>query len=489
MLQAFDLSITVDPRQGPLFHQLNLSVGDGEKVALIGTNGVGKTRLIRVLSGIDIPNEGHVVLTDGSVVAYLPQDFDHGFEGTLAELYDELPYHSLARMCHRVKLDQGLLHVPYSQLSLGEKMRGAIAGLLAQEPTILLLDEPTNHLDGDAKAWLTRFLVECPESVFLICHDRAILNEVPTKIYELSPQGIEVYSGSYDSLTQEKRETEARQRREWDTHQSETKRLKNAAEAIRQRAARTGKKPPGGDFSAMAKPYFEAKKARVEKQAKAVVERVKREIKDGPSKPFEVNTIKLTFPTKPLRSEQALIARGLRKAFVKKALFENLNLTVQRHDRLAIVGPNGAGKTTLLRILLGEETADEGNVQWSSDVQIATLSQSRNAMDLNAPAFAAVGGDTELARTFLACLGMRKLVGERPVHLLSVGERTKVEIASMIMQGANVLVLDEPTNHLDIPSIEALEAALTDFPGAVIFVSHDAEFVDRMATETVELGK
>lgn len=489
MLQAFNLSVTVDPRQGPLFHQLSLSVGDGEKVALIGHNGVGKTRLIRVLAGLDIPTEGQIVLTEGSVVAYLPQDFDHGFEGTLTELYEEIAFYALARTCHRVKLDQSLLHVPYIQLSLGEKMRGAIASLLAQEPTVLLLDEPTNHLDIAAKEWLTSFLIDCPESVLLICHDRAILNQVPTKIYELSPQGLEAFTGNYDDLIQEKQETEARQRREYDAHQIETRRLKNAAESIRQRAVKTGKRPPGNNYSAMAKPYFEAKKARVEKQAKAVVERVKREIKDAPTKPFESDAIRLTFPTKPLRSEQVLSARGLSKCFGEKRLFENLKLTIERNDRLAIIGSNGTGKTTLLRILLQDEQADEGSVLWSSDAQIAVLSQSRNSVSSDIPAFEAVGGDPEQARTFLACLGMRKLVGERLVRNLSVGERTKVEIAAMIMRGANVLVLDEPTNHLDIPSIEALEIALTNFPGVVIFVSHDQEFVNRMATETVVLGQ
>ncbi len=429
-----------------------------------------------------------VILTAGSSIAYLPQDFDHGFDGSLVELYDAIPYYAVAKACHRVKLDLGLLHVPYRQLSLGEKMRGAIASLLAGEPTVLLLDEPTNHLDGEAKEWLTEFLVDCDESVLLICHDRAILNAVPTKIYDLTPQGMEVYSGSYDDMIQEKRETDTRQRREWDVHKVETRRLKNAAEAIRQRAVKTGKKPSGNNYSGFAKPFFEAKKARVEKQAKAVVVRVEREITAAPKKPFVADAIKMDFPTKKLRSTQLLLVRGLSKRFGPKVLFENLNITVEKSDRLAIVGPNGTGKTTLLRVLLGEETADAGSVQWSPDVQIATLSQSRTDMRMDIPAFAAVGGDEEAARTFLACLGLKKLVGERPVCQLSVGERTKVEIASMMMQGANVLVLDEPTNHLDIPSIEALEVALTVFPGVVIFVSHDTRFVERMATGKLELG-
>jgi ATPase subunit of ABC transporter with duplicated ATPase domains len=394
----------------------------------------------------------------------------------------------LAKACCRVKLDLGLLHVPYGQLSLGEKMRGAIASLLAGEPTTLLLDEPTNHLDSEAKEWLTTFLVECDESVLLICHDRAILNAVPTKIYDLSPQGMDVYSGTYDEMIREKADTEARQTREWEAHQVETSRLKNAAEDVRQRAFKAGKKPKGNNYDAFAKPFYNAKQARVEKQAKAVVMRVEREIKNAPKKPFVVDALKLNFPTKRLRSEQVLSVRSLSKAFGEKVLFEGLNLTVDSRARLAIVGPNGGGKTTLLSILLNQESSDRGTVTWSPDAQIASMTQSRTALPMDVVAYRALSGDPEVGRTLLACLGMRGLVGERLISQLSVGERTKVEIAAMIMQGANVLVLDEPTNHLDIPSIEALEAALHDYPGAVIFVSHDAEFVARISTEVCQLA-
>lgn len=472
---------------GPLFTNIDISVGDGEKVALVGRNGAGKTRLLRILAGEDQPTAGKVVLTGGTAIAYLPQDFDEGFDGTLASLLWEVPHHALAKAASRVGLDLSLIHAPYDQLSLGEKMRGAIAGLLASEPTILLLDEPTNHLDIDAKAWLTDFLATCPESVLLVCHDRAILNEVPTKIYELTPRGLDAYTGNYAAMIEEKQDAEARRAREWEAHRAETRRLKNAAEGIKQRAIKTGKRPKK-DYSPKAKPFYEAKKSRVEKQAKAVLMRVEREIKDAPDKPFEPDSLKIDFPTKPLRSSVVLHARNLAKQFGERMLFEGLNLTIERDDRLAIMGPNGAGKTTLFRMLQGLETTTEGSFEWASDVQIAAMSQGRTAVRLDVPAYEAVGGDEEVARTFLACLGIRGRTGERLVRQLSVGERTKVEIASMIVRGANVLLLDEPTNHLDIPSIEALEHALGEFPGAIIFISHDREFVDRLATEVIEIG-
>lgn len=488
MLQGFNLSLTVDPRVGPLFNNIDISVGDCEKVALVGRNGVGKTRLLRILAGLDEPSSGRVVLSTGSAIAYLPQDFDHGFEGTLTELFD-VPYHSFAKAASQIGLDPDLLHEPYGQLSLGERMRGTIAGLLASEPTVLLLDEPTNHLDSAAKAWLTGFLKDCRESVLLVCHDRAILNQVPEKVAELTPRGLEVYSGNYAAMLEQKQTSEARQQREWEEHRAETRRLRNVAETIKQRAVKTGRKPPGNNYSAAAKPFYEAKKARVEKQSKAVLARVEREIKVAPEKPHAGDALKIEFPTRPLRSAIPLHVRGLTFGFGERALFEDLDITLESRARLAIVGPNGSGKTTLLRILTGDLEPDEGQVEWAGDVLMATLSQARTSVAMDEPAGQAVGGDLQQARTLLACLGMRGEIGGRIVSKLSVGERTKVEIASMIMRGANVLILDEPTNHLDIPSLIALEDALSAFPGVVIFVSHDPEFVDRLATDILSLDE
>lgn len=488
MLQGFNLSLTVDPRVGPLFENLDLSIGDGEKVALVGRNGVGKTRLIRILAGLDQPSSGRCVLTDGSSVAYLPQDFEREFDGSPTDLYEDVPYHALARAASRVSLDSELLHHPYPTLSFGEKMKCALAHMLATEPRVLLLDEPTNHLDVVAKSWLTEFLVECHESVLLVCHDRAILTEVPGKIYEMTPRGLTEYTGNYQDMQEEKQETAARQRREWEVHQIETRRLKNAAEDIRQRAIRSAKKPNSNNYNAFAKGFYTAKQARVDKQATMVLGRVQKQIKDGPDKPFEADGLRFEFPTRLLRTGVPLHVRKLGKSFGDRVVLEDVNLTLENRSRLAIVGPNGCGKSTLLRILQGKETADEGEVEWSNDVALASMSQGRDALDPNLPAHIAAGGDPEDARTFLACLGMRGAVGERLVRNLSVGERTKVEIAAMVVQGANVLMLDEPTNHLDIPSVEALESALLAFPGIVIVVSHDKEFVERVATEVLILG-
>jgi ATPase subunit of ABC transporter with duplicated ATPase domains len=186
-----------------------------------------------------------------------------------------------------------------------------------------------------------------------------------------------------------------------------------------------------------------------------------------------------------------MTVRRLAKGFGDRILFRNLNLTLNMGARMAIVGQNGSGKTTLFRMLAGEEPIDSGEIGWAPAAMVATLSQGRNVLDMEQTAIQSLhpanSEESNFARAALARLGLRGVMAERRVGDLSVGERTKVEIVGMLVQGANVLMLDEPTNHLDLDSVEALESALMDFPGAIIFASHDREFVSRLATEVIEL--
>ncbi len=495
MLQAFQLSFSPDPRVGPLFEQLDFSLAPGEKVALVGRNGAGKSLLLSILAGRLTPDRGRVV-SGGERIAYLPQDFDHGFDGTLAELLarecPDAPDYVVAKTLHRLGLDSARLRQSYSTLSLGERMRGTLAALLAGEPDVLLLDEPTNHLDTTVKVWLESFLRTSPEAVLLVCHDRMVINAVADRVVELDRGTLVSYTGNYADMLAQKQDRDARQRASWERHREEDRRLRNAAEQMLQAGANVTKKPKNRTFDPAAKPFYAAKQARMDKVAKGILARVKRVRSDTPDKPFEPDAIELEFPSRPLRSPEAVAVRGLRKAYGAQVLFEKLNLTLCRGARIAVVGPNGAGKTTLFRILRGEESADDGTVVWASDARVATLSQARDALDPTQPAIRALASrDSEaqqFARTALARLGMRGDLAERPIGVLSVGERTKVEIVAMLLTGANVLMLDEPTNHLDLASLDALESALVEFPGAILFTSHDRWFVDRVATETVTLG-
>lgn len=490
MLQAFDLSVSVDPRVGPIFESVTLAVAPGEKVALVGPNGAGKSLLLRVLAGLIEPAHGRVVAS--GLVGYLPQDFDLEFEGTLRELLEreapDVPEYVVARTLHRLKLPDEKLDQTYATLSLGERMRGAVAALLAQEPDILLLDEPTNHLDAEAREWLEDFLRRCPEGVLFACHDRAVVDAVAERVLELERGQLTAYAGNLSDMKREKAQREARQRETYEKQKQEDRRLRVAMEEQYQKAAKISNRPTQRTYDPRQKAYWAGVQARMDKRASAIRSRVEHARESSVEKPFEAETVKLEFPARPLRSAEALRVRGLRKAFGKRVLFEALSLTLDRGSRVAILGPNGAGKTTLFRILLGEETPDAGEVVWASDAKVAVLSQARDALELSLPAHRAIKGDPDFVRTALARLGLRGDVATRPVGVLSVGERTKAEIVAMLATGANVLVLDEPTNHLDLGSLEALESALAEFPGAVLFTSHDRAFVERVATEVVHLG-
>ena len=488
-MQAFALSYTADPRVGPLFQDVTLAVGPGEKVALVGPNGAGKSLLLRLLAGILRPTNGRVV--PGGRVGYLPQDFDLEFAGSLRDLlHREVPHvpdHVLARTLHRLRLPEERLDRPYPTLSLGERIRGALAALLAPEPDVLLLDEPTNHLDADARAWLERFLKDCPEAVLFACHDRTVVDAVAERVLELERGQITAYTGNLTAMRELKSQRHAREFETYERQRQEDRRLRIAAQEQLQRAESITKRPTGRTYDPGAKGYYRGVQARMVKRAAALRTRLDHHREDAIEKPFEGDRIVLQFPTRPLRSTEVLRARKLSKSFGERNLFDRLNLTLEPGSRLAIIGPNGAGKTTLFRILLGSEALDEGEVTWSSDAQIAVLSQARDALDLSLPAHRAVLGDPDVVRTALARLGMRGEVATRPVGVLSVGERTKAEIVGMMATGANVLVLDEPTNHLDLASVEALEDALREFPGAILFTSHDRAFVDRLATDVIAL--
>ncbi len=488
MLQASGLFYIADPRVGPLFENLSVSLLPGEKVALMGQNGCGKTKLLQILAGLIQPSSGQVVTRRGSKIGYLPQDFDFEFLGTLDEFIDGDPLATkwLGRFGLDEKGDQC-----FATLSLGERMRAALAQLLAEEPTILLLDEPTNHLDLEARLWLEEFLLDCPQGVLMVCHDRAMVNAVVDRVLYLERAQLTQYAGGYDDMLRQKQEKFERDRTAYERERAESRRLKNAAEQTLQRATRMVDKTRIRDYSSKAAPYYNARAKGVDKRAKAIRTRVSHLMEDATEKPFVGDANKLEFLARPLRSDYPLTVRGLRKAYAEE-LFGGLNLSLEKGQRLALVGPNGCGKTTLMRILLDEEEADAGDIAWSGDAVIAYLSQSRHMLDSNLPILEALAPETPREEQFVrSLLGRLLLRGEavhKPVGVLSVGERTKVELVKLLMSPANVLLLDEPTNHLDVDSLEALESALHEFPGSVIFTSHDREFVDRVADDVVTVG-
>ena len=282
---------------------------------------------------------------------------------------------------------------------------------LAGEPEILLLDEPTNHLDVRARQWLESFLRESPEGVLIVCHDRSVINAVADRVLELERGSLTEYAGGFDDMRTAKSQQAQRQLGAWQRHRDEDRRLRMAAEDEFQRAAKVTNKPTSRTYDPKSKAFYAGKQAKMDQRAKAIRSRVEKG-REGAQISRSSKTAALKFPCKPLRGFEVLTARGLRKSYGGRSLFDNLNLTLHRGSRIAVVGPNGCGKTTLFLMLLGEEPSDAGEIFWAPSSQVAVLSQGRDALRMDVPAIEALKArtseDAEFARTALARLGMRR---------------------------------------------------------------------------------
>ena len=473
MLQAINLGVVVDPLVGFLFSGVNISISRGDKVALVGANGSGKSTLLSLLMGEMLPSLGRVFTAKGIHIAMLRQ---------------ELPVDECAPNGDLFRRDRTELR-PAGIQSPGERMRISLARLLSEEPDILLLDEPTNHLDLPARLWLEEFVGSCPQGVLVVSHDRSFVDAVADRTIELDRGGAKEYAGGYSEMIRLKQMRFVSETERYERSRSEIRRLKNTAEKTLQRAGQMTKLPKGVASAGMSKPHYAALQKKIDRRAKAIKTRIAQLDDRQVEKPFVTDAFQVEFPTLPLRSAFALQARGLSKSFGSRSLFRNLALDAASGGRVAIVGPNGAGKSTLLRGLLNPDSLDTGEVAWGSGAKPRLLSQRR---DFGKPELTVLQNlaefDQELVRTTLGRLGMRGDAPIKPLGVLSVGERSRVELVSILLTGANVLLLDEPTNHLDIASLEAIEEALAEFAGAIIFASHDRRFIETFADTVVELG-
>ncbi len=498
----------------PLFQDVSLVVGEGERVGLIGPNGSGKSTLLRILAGTLEPDAGTRVLRRGVRVGWLEQEpvlppaesvravVRAGMEGreellaALERLHGELAAPGLAgdaleRLLRRQarlqaeldalgghdvehKVEATLRALGLSDpdaragsLSGGEARRAALARLLIGAPDLLLLDEPTNHLDAFVIAWLEERLAELAVPLVLVTHDRYLLDRVCDRIVELERGRAIATAGGYGRYLEERAarlEAEAR---------AERSRLN----LLRRETAWMRRGPPARTTKA---------KARIARHAELVAA--------APAPPAA--ELELAFPPGPRLGEKVVRLRGVALARGGRALFRGLDLELARGMRLGVTGPNGAGKTTLLRLLQGELAPDAGAVERGETVRFAGVDQERSDLDPTRTVVAEVAGKSDhvevagrrvhvagfLDRFLFPGPAMHQLVGE-----LSGGERARVLLAKLFLSGGNVLVLDEPTNDLDLATLRALEEALVAFEGSVVLVSHDRWFLDRVATHVLWL--
>jgi len=492
-----------------IFDAVSVQIAHGERAALVGPNGTGKTTLLRILSGLEAPSSGQVHHAKGLRIGYLPQEATlTGIEGTLQELAHDAFTHlqrqaaelrrmeeEMAAATDPVERDQLLTrygqaqeafdlaggysyeqrirqvldglgfekrdyHRPLAQFSGGEQTRAHLARLLLDAPDLLLLDEPTNHLDMAAVEWLEDYLQNWEGAMVVVVHDRYFLDKIATKIWDLSQGRMEVYRGNYSAYVQQRAERRERQKREYQRQQDF---IAKEEDFIRRNLAGQRTKEAQG------------RRKRLERLER--VDHVSAE-----------QQIKLDLNTDLRSGDLVLATHDLAVGYdPDTSLFNCPDLEIRRGNRVALLGPNGAGKTTFVKTILKEIQPLAGHVRMGAAVEIGYLAQAHAGLDPNRSALDEVLSVQNMpigqARNYL---GRFLFSGDdvfKPISALSGGERARVALAKLTLRGANFLALDEPTNHLDIPSQEILQEVLSNFPGTILLVSHDRYFVDALATQ------
>ncbi|VDC30836.1 ABC-F family ATP-binding cassette domain-containing protein [Pseudogemmobacter humi] len=476
LLQLSGISLTFGGN--PVFDNLSLTVQPGDRVALVGRNGSGKSTLMKVMAGMVEPDRGQVVVPAGVTVGYMEQDPDLSGYATLGDFAaSRLPEgeaYRLALAAEGLKFDPS---TPVATASGGERRRAALAKLLAEAPELMLLDEPTNHLDIQAIEWLERELAETRAAFVLISHDRAFLKALTRATLWIDrgevrrrEAGFEGFEDWRETIWAE--EDEAR-------HKLDRKIRAEAKWAVEGISAR--RKRNQGRVRALAALRSE-RAAQIRRQGTAALE-----LESG-----------------PVSGKKVIEAAGLSKSFGDKLIVKDFDLRVLRGDRVAFVGPNGVGKTTLLKLLTGETGPDAGSVTLGTKLEIAVFDQARARLDHEASLWENLTGDPLMAVSGASDQVMvrgtpKHVVGylkeflfddaqaRAPVRSLSGGEKARLLLAKLMAQPANLLILDEPTNDLDVETLDLLQDLLGEFDGTVLLVSHDRDFIDRVATTTIAM--
>lgn len=495
-----------------IIERSSFQLNEGEKIGLIGANGVGKTTLLEIISGEIRPEEGGVEKRKNLKIGYLAQETNLTLKRTLYQEGMEVFYeisllrekmHSLAEMMNREKDNLSQIMEEYGKveeeiekkdgyncevrlkailsgfgfqksdfekqvehLSGGEKSRLAYAKLLLRKPDILLLDEPTNHLDVEAAEWLENYLVNYQGALLLVSHDRYFLDRVVEKIWELERGKLRCYRGNYTHYLREKKEEIIRQGRR---HELQQKEIRRQEEFIRRNIV--------------------GQKTKQAQSRRKMLEKLK-----IISRPQREGEIEIKFSSQLRGGNEVLQVKSLGKSLQRFFLFKNLSFQLQRGERLGIIGPNGTGKTTFLRIIIGEEKADEGEVKIGRNIKLGYYDQHLAELNPESSIIEEMRSidpkvkDEEL-RSFLGRFLFSGKDVFVPVKDLSGGEQARVLLGKLILAKVNLLILDEPTNHLDLKSRGILEEALGKYDGTILVVSHDRYFLDKIVGRILYFGR
>jgi ATP-binding cassette ChvD family protein len=454
-------NVRLQDGQRPLFEGVDLAVEPRTRAALVGRNGAGKSTLMKMVMGLIEPDSGDRSVQAGTRFAYVPQ------EPVITG--DTLLDYAASEGAERWTAEAWLTtfgldpEKPAINLSGGETRRAALAKAFAEEPDLLLLDEPTNHLDAESVAWLQNYLKEYPGCVILVTHDRYFLDQITDWTLELVRGSGVPYKGNYSSWLEQKAK---REEVEAGAEESKAKLLKRELEWIRS-----------------------SPKARQAKSKARITAFEKLNEEAGRE---EIGKAQIQISRGPRLGEQVIEVEGLSKGFGDRLLIDNLSFKLPPGGIVGIIGPNGAGKTTLFRMITGQEKPDKGTIKFGSTVRLSYVDQSRAHLDDKKTVWEEISGGLDMmklsdkreinSRAYCGWFNFKGADQQKKVGLLSGGERNRVHLAKMLKEGGNVLLLDEPTNDLDTETLSSLEAALEDFPGCAVVISHDRFFLDRLAT-------
>jgi ATPase subunit of ABC transporter with duplicated ATPase domains len=497
-----------------VFIEASAALLKGEKVGLVGPNGAGKTTLFRMMTGQEPPDEGQVSADRGITIGYFSQDVgEMSGRSALAEVMDgagpvstvaaelkeietglgdperademeqlverygevqarfeELGGYALegraAEVLAGLGFSQEMMDGDVGRLSGGWKMRVALARILLMRPDVMLLDEPSNHLDIESLIWLEAFLKGFDGALMMTSHDRAFMNRIVNKIVEIDGGSLTTYSGDYEFYAQQRAQNEKQQQAQYERQQA------MLAKEIQ---------------------FIERFKARASHAAQ-VQSRVKKLEKiDRVEPPRRRESVAFEFPSPPRSGEDVASLKGVHKSYGSRVIYEGLDFSIRRRERWCVMGVNGAGKSTLLKLVAGTATPDQGTVAIGGSVKMGYFAQ--HAMDLLEgertvfetleDAFPQAGQGA--LRTLAGCFGFSGDDAEKRCRVLSGGEKARLVMAKMLFDPPNFLVLDEPTNHLDMATKEMLVAALANYEGTMLFVSHDRHFLASLSNRLLEL--
>jgi ATP-binding cassette ChvD family protein len=486
---------------------VTLSFLHGAKIGVVGPNGAGKSSLLKIMAGLDRPNNGDAILDPEATVGMLQQeppltegktvldnveeavgeikqkldrfnkiseelaDPDADYDSLLAEMGDlqtDLDHANAWDLDSRLDQAMDALRCPppdaiVDNLSGGERRRVALCKLLLQQPDLLLLDEPTNHLDAESVQWLEGHLKSYPGAVLAVTHDRYFLDNVAEWIAEVDRGSIHGYEGNYSTYLETKKD---RLKIEGAKDAKRAKMLEKELEWVRSnaKARQTKSRARLARYEALA---AEAERAR------------------------KIDTSEINIPAGPRLGDVVLETKKLNKGFEGRVLIDDLTFTLPRAGIVGVIGPNGVGKTTLFRMITGNEQPDAGDLTVGQTVKISYVDQSRGGIDPNKNVWEVVSDGLDFikvanfemnSRAYVASFGFKGPDQQKKAGVLSGGERNRLNLALTLKMGGNLLLLDEPTNDLDVETLSSLEDALLDFPGCAVVTSHDRWFLDRVAT-------